>query len=140
MDIEESNVLNLNLLEKSGERIKIGELTNEVIDILGIERKPCNIVMWGDRLKYSEKHKKDFKNDDDYYEAMENIPNIIQYPDYVGLHPKDGSIQYIKKINELMLVGIRLKPYGELCYRTAYPIKEYQLNSYIKSGRAKQTN
>jgi len=34
-------------LEKlsSKNKIKIGELTQEIIDILGISRKPCNIVM-----------------------------------------------------------------------------------------------
>lgn len=92
--------------------------------MLNIDRKPCNIVMWAERLKYTEKHRFNFKTKEDYLEAIKNIPNIIENPDYVGLHPTDNSIQYIKQINRLMLVGIRIRPESEISYRTAYPIKE----------------
>ena len=69
---------------------------------------------------------------------MKNIPNIIKNADYVGLHPTDNSIQYIKRLNKIMLVGIRLKSLGELSYRTTYPITESQLNDYLRKGRIKK--
>lgn len=136
----DDNLLDLNFPDKGLKKVKIGELKQEVIDILNINRKPCNIIMWYDRLKYTEKHKSDFRTEEEYIKCMENIPNIIKNPDYVGLHPRDGSIQYIKQINELMLVGIRIKPFGEICYRSAYPITEGQLNNYIDTERVVRMN
>ena len=109
-----------------------------MIDLLNINRNPCNIVMWSERLKYTEKHKFNFQTEEDYIEAIKNIPNIIKFPDYVGLHPTDNSIQYIKQVNRLMLVGVRIRPKGEISYRTAYPITNSQLNDYIKKNRVKK--
>lgn len=97
--MNEDNMLDLDFASKGIAKVKIGELTQEVIELLNIQRKPCNIVMWQERLKYTEKHKINFKNEEEYNEAIRNIPNIIKNPDYVGLHPTDGSIQYIKQIN-----------------------------------------
>lgn len=130
--------LDLKFPEKGIKKAKIGELTEKTIKLLGIDRKPCDIVIWDDRLKYIEKHKKDFKDEETYYKCMEKIPLILKEPDYVGLHPNDGSIQYIKQIDELTLVGIRLKASGELCLRSSYKITEGQLKYYIESGRVKK--
>lgn len=132
------NELDLEFPKKGIKKVKIGELTEKTIKLLKIARKPCDIVIWEDRLRYIEKHKKDFKDDETYYRCMEKIPLILKEPDYVGLHPSDGSIQYIKKINELTLVGIRLKSTGELCLRSAYRITENQLKYYIESGRVRK--
>lgn len=136
--MKEENILDLNFDNNGKNKVKIGELTQEVIDLLSIQRKPCNIVMWSERLKHTEKHKINFKTEEEYNEAIKNIPNIIREPDYVGLHPTDNSIQYIKQINKLMLIGIRMKPEGEISYRTAYPITESQLKDYIRKGRVKK--
>lgn len=136
--MREENMLDLNFDNNGKNKVKIGELTQDIIDLLGIQRKPCNIVMWAERLKHTEKHKINFKTEEEYNEAIKNIPNIIKEPDYVGLHPTDNSIQYIKQISKLMLVGIRMKPEGEISYRTAYPITESQLKDYIKKGRVKK--
>ena len=133
--MNENNMLDLEFGKNGKTKIKIGELTQEVIDLLNIDRKPCNIVMWAERLKYTEKHKFNFNTEEEYKEAIRNIPNIIKNPDYVGLHPTDNSIQYIKEINKIMLVGIRIKPEGEISYRTAYPITESQLKDYIRKKR-----
>ena len=119
-------------------KIKIGELTQNVINLLNIDRKPCNIVMWSERLKHTEKHKINFKTENDYNEMIKNIPNIIKNPDYIGLRESDNSLQYIKHINKLILVAVRLKLEGEIGYRTAYPITESQLKDYIKKGRIKK--
>lgn len=132
------NKLDLEFPKKGIKKVKIGELTEKTIKLLKITRKPCDIVIWEDRLRYIEKHKKDFKDDETYYRCIEKIPLILKEPDYVGLHPSDGSIQYIKQIDELTLVGIRLKETGELCLRSSYKITENQLKYYIKSGRVKK--
>ncbi len=135
MEDKEEYILDLEFPQKGIKKVKIGELTSEVIDKLNIDRKPCNIVMSRDKLKYTEKHKDDFKNESDYFKCVQKIPAIINNPDYVGLHPNDDSIQYIKRVDELMLVGVRIKQFGEMYYTTAYPISETKLQNYINNNR-----
>lgn len=131
--MEELNIDSL----KDKKKIKIGELTPEVIDLLKLNDKPRNITMWSDRLEHCEKHKKDFCNEDDYYYTIKNIPNIVQNPDYVGLHPDGKSIQYVKKINENCIVGITT---NSLSFRTLYPIKESKLENYLETNRIHPIN
>ena len=57
-----SDDLNVDDLSKGFIKIKIGKLTNEVIDLLNLNRDPCDIIMWEDRFKYIEKHKPHFQN------------------------------------------------------------------------------
>lgn len=125
--------LNIDLL-KNNKVAKIGELTPEVIDILQLNDKPRNITMWADRLEHCKKHKRDFPSEDDYNNTIKNIPQIIQNPDYVGLHPDGNSIQYIKRINQNCIVGITT---NSLCFRTVYPIKESKLENYLETNRIK---
>ncbi|WP_460000500.1 PBECR3 domain-containing polyvalent protein [Paradesulfitobacterium aromaticivorans] len=80
-----------------------------------------------------EKHKADFDNDQEFLSHIGQIPNIIKNPDYIGLHPSDNSIQYIKRINRIMLVGVRIRTGGDLNFRSCYPISEQTLQSYLKS-------
>ena len=69
-----------------------------------------------------------------YDQAVKSIPLILKNPDYVGLH-KNGNIQYVKKLDDISLVGIQiLKGSGNLLFRTVFPISEAKLNNSIKSG------
>lgn len=78
-----------------------------------------------------EKHKEDFSTEEEFYYHIEQIPDIIENPNYVGLHPRDGSIQYIKQIDKIMLVGVRIRPVKSLSFRSAYPITKEYLKKYI---------
>lgn len=51
--MREENMLDLNFDNNGKNKVKIGELTQDIIDLLGIQRKPCNIVMWAERLKHT---------------------------------------------------------------------------------------
>lgn len=117
---------------KNTKKIKIGELTPEIIKLLNLNDKPRNINMWTDRIEHCEKHKKDFSSEQDFLISLESIPEIINSPDYVGLHPDGKSIQYIKKITENCLVGITTK---SMLFRSMYPIPDNKLNNYINSNR-----
>lgn len=124
--------INLDDLKKNTKSIKIGELTQEVIDILSLDANPRNIYMWSDRLNHCEKHKNDFSSEKEYLRSLENIPTIIKNPDYVGLHSNNKGIFYIKKLDSNCLVGITM---DSLLFRSMYPIKESKLNNYIKQGK-----
>ena len=48
---------------------------------------------------------------------------------------KNGNIQYVKKLDDISLVGIQIvKGGGGLLFRTIFPISEVKLNNSIKNG------
>ena len=128
--------LNIKKLSKGkSKNIKIGELNQEVIDLLHLDLKPQNINLWSARIEeHCEKHKEEYSTPTAYHQAVKSIPLILSEPDYVGLH-KNGNIQYIKRLNEISLVGIQvLKGSGNLLFRTIFPISEVKLKNSITSG------
>ena len=131
------NELDINKLSKAkSKNIKIGELSEEVIKALNLDLKPQNINIWSTRIEeHCEKHKNDYSSPNAYNQAIKNIPLILKNPDYVGLH-KNGNIQYIKKLDDISLVGIQIV-YGShnLLFRTIFPISEVKLKNAIKSGK-----
>ena len=126
--------LDINQLNSGFKNIIIGRLSKDIISLLNLNREECDIILWEDRFKYVEKHIQHFKSKEDYEKHIASIPDIIENPDYVGKHPKNNSIQYIKRIGELMIVAIRIKKKGNMAFRSAYPLSEEQLKDYIKSG------
>lgn len=129
--------LDINKISKGkSKNIKIGELSQEVIDILNLDLNPQNINIWSTRIEeHCEKHKDEYSSPSAYNQAITSIPLIIEEPDYIGLH-KNGNIQYIKKLDDISLVGIQIiKGNGNLLFRTIFPITEDKLNYSIKNGK-----
>lgn len=125
------------LLKSSSRNIKIGELSAEVISALGLDLKPQNINVWSARIQeHCEKHKNEYESVANYNQAVKSIPLIIQNPDYVSIHEKSGNIQYIKRLNEISLVGIKIiKGNSGLLFRTIFPITEDKLEHNIRTGK-----
>ena len=115
---------------------KIGELSQEIIDILHLDLKPQNIYLWESRvLDHCKKHESEYSTYQDFIDAIESIPEIIRKPDYVGIH-KNGNIQFIKKYNDISLVGVKIiKSDNSLLFRTLYPITESKIKNGIKKGK-----
>ena len=44
--------------------------------------------------KHTELHKDDFISDNEFYNCLEQIPSVIEKPDYLSIHPKDSSISF----------------------------------------------
>lgn len=129
--------LNINQISKKhSQNIKIGELSQEVIDLLNLNLYPQNIYIWPLRInEHCEKHKNEYSSFDSYNKTIKSIPLIIKNPDYVGLH-KNGNIQYIKKLDDISLVGIKvLNNNKTLLFRTIFPISETKLKNSIKSKK-----
>lgn len=132
--MKEFNILEMS--QNKSKNIKIGKLTQNVINTLHLDLKPQNINIWSTRIQeHCSKHKNDYSNVEAYEQAIKSIPLIISNPDYVGIH-KNGNIQYIKKLNDISLVGIQIiNGNGGLLFRTIFPITEAKLNNSIKSGK-----
>lgn len=131
--------LDINKLNKGkSKNIKIGELTQDIIDILDLDLKPQNINVWSTRIEdHCSKHKDEYSSPSAYNQAISSIPLIIKSPDYIGLHPKNGNLQFIKKLDDISLVGVQIikNNNGNLLFRTIFPITEDKLNYSIKNGR-----
>lgn len=129
--------LDINKISKGkSKNIKIGELNNKVIELLELNLKPQNINIWSTRLEeHCEKHKEEYSSYSAYNQAVKSIPLILESPDYIGLH-SNGNIQYIKRLDDISLVGIKIiKGNSGLLFRTIFPITEDKLEHNIRIGK-----
>ena len=124
--------------------VSLGKMPKQVVDFI-ISKKPefkdrllvdNEILFWAGRVKHSERHRADFASDDEFYQCMQDIPFIIQNPDYISIHPKDQSVSFIKDYSGHTSVAIKVASNGVMSYRTIYPLTNDQLEDYIKKGRA----
>ncbi|MEF2836075.1 MAG: hypothetical protein U0O41_08405 [Clostridia bacterium] len=122
--------------------IKIGELSPNIINLLNLDLNPQNIYLWGPRIEeHCEKHKSEYSSTSAYNEAISNIPLIIKQPDFVGVNEKNGNIQYIKKLTDVSLIGVKITSNNNgLLFRTIFPITESKLRHNIKTGVYKKIN
>jgi hypothetical protein len=136
--------LDVSIFSDGNKHVSIGKLNSDMTNFI-LERKPefegrlssdTDILFWSDRVKYTEKHRKDFANNDEFDKCLEDIPNIIQNPDYISIHPSDDSVCFIKKYTKYITVAVRVSTDGKMAYRTMYPLRDSQLKNYIENNRA----
>ena len=69
------------------------------------------------------------------------LPRIISTPDFVGLNPKDGSIEYIKAFStsagQYIKLAVRISCDGFLFARSLYEIQERTVKKRAKKGMLK---
>lgn len=136
--------LDINVFNDDVTNIPIGQFSKEMAEFI-LDKKPAfknrlkineDILFWSGRVKHTERHINDFVSEEEFYHCVEDIPNIIQNPDYISIHPKDESVSFIKKYSQYVSVAIKISVNGEMVYRTMYPLREWQLNEYIEKGSA----
>ncbi len=69
---------------------------------------------------------------------IDDIPDIIKNPDYVGINPNEGdnTIELIKVLDKNILVGIKLNTDENYLYvSTMYDVQESKLIRRLHSGR-----
>ena len=68
--------------------VSLGHIHPDVVNSI-IEKYPefadilspnTDILFWKDRVKHTERHKKDFATEEEYQLCFEQIPDIIQHP------------------------------------------------------------
>ncbi|MBA2215206.1 PBECR3 domain-containing polyvalent protein [Sellimonas intestinalis] len=144
MVIKEVTTLSTDLFDDGLKFVSIGRIRQDIIDSI-IEKYPeftdilsadTEILFWKDRVKHTERHRKDFVSNEEYELCFEQIPVIIQNPEFISIHPNKDSISFICRFTDHISVAVRLSTDGRLAYRTMYPLRESQLYNYIKQGRA----
>lgn len=136
MSSDQFDLIDLNNIEK--DVYTIGKITMNIINLLELEMEEKEIIIWKDRFDYIEKHKSDFDNEEQYKKHVEAIPDIVQNPDYVGIHPNGKSVEFIKMVDKNMMVAVRLSTKSKLAFRSSYPISETKFENYKESGRIKK--
>lgn len=136
--------LDVSLFSKEIKSQSIGRFSPHMLKFI-LSKKPDfasrissdqDILFWAARVKHTERHRKDFANDKEFEQCMRDIPKIIQNPDYISIHPTDESVSFIKKYTKNISVAIKISTDGKMVYRTMYPLRDSQLNGYIKNNRA----
>lgn len=124
--------------------VSLGQFQQKMVDFI-LDKKPefegrisaqTDILFWKSRLKHTERHRRDFLSDEEFEQCMNDIPSIIQNPDYISIHPTDESVCFIRKYSKNVSVAIKISTQGDQVYRTMYPLRDSQLQNYIKGGRA----
>ena len=68
------------------------------------------------------------------------IHDIISKPDYVGINPGDGSIEYVKDFpaeGNFVKVAVRAANSGEYFVRSVYVLSSSKVQRYIFNGTLK---
>ena len=77
----------------------------------------------------------------DYKKYGNQIQNILKYPDYIGLNPKDNSIEYVKNFlidNEYVKVAVRISKGNKYYARSLYVLNKKRTENFIKKGTLKR--
>lgn len=105
-----------------------------------------NIEIENDKIIYSKEglYKHILKrNHNDVIKYFENLHNIVNNPDYVGMSNRNNSpsFEYVKCYDDNVLVAVRLnKKKGFFYIASMYIITNSKLESRIRSGRLKDLN
>ena len=112
--------------------IRVGYLEKNIIDLINVELSPGEIKLLPGGIKHIRKKRLDCFN-----KYLSEIPSIISKPDYIGSNPKyPNSIEYIKKIEENVLVAVRLdNKKSILCIATMYPITNSKIKRMVIKNR-----
>jgi len=115
---------------------KVGVITQEVIDLLGLPIAPGTPIYMGQ----SNIEHMISRHPDEYAKYGGYIRDIVNAPDYVGINPGDGSIEYIKDFtvdNEYVKVAVRVSLGGKYFARSLFTRNRAKVDSFIASGTLK---
>ena len=116
---------------------KVGEITPKIAALLNMEVPLKASIMLGET---NIAHMMD-KHGDAYRKYGDKIQEILAEPDYVGQHPTDGSIEYVKEYiidGEYVKVAVRLSNSGVYFARSLYVLGNSRVRNFITKGTLKK--
>ena len=116
----------------------VGKLGNDIIQLLNLQIPETDIYLHRKSIAHIKAHDVDFASASGTSIYIAQIPDILENPDYVSLHPDGKSIRYIKRYSDIITVAVSLTiANGGLRVKTLFPITNAKLQGYIDSGNAK---
>lgn len=113
---------------------QVGIIDERTIKLLGLSISPGTPILLGESniAHMKESHPEAYQK---YFSSLESI---LSEPDYVNLNPKDGSIKYIKTIEDHVVIGVRVSTKGNAFARTIFTIEEWKFKQYADGGYLKE--
>lgn len=115
----------------------VGEISDQVIQLLGLNENAGTPIYLGET---NVQHMMQ-KHPVDYLKYGDRIPEILSVPDYVGMNPKDGSIEYVKEFiieGEYVKVAVRISGTGKYYARSLYVLNPNRVHNFIAKGTLKR--
>lgn len=116
---------------------QVGKLTDRVIKLLGLNIPIDTPIFIGqsniDHMRNS--------HPADYAKYGASISDILAAPDYCGINPKDGSIEFVKEYRvdgEFVKVAVRVSGGGNLFARSLYVLNYNRTQNFISKGTLKK--
>lgn len=113
---------------------RVGEIDQRVCEVLGLSIIPGTPILLGptnvEHMKSS--HPEDFAK---YFCKLENI---LADPDFLNLHPKDGSIQYIKIFDAHVMAVVRVSSKGTFFARSIFEMSDQKIETYRQKNLLKK--
>lgn len=122
--------------QEGTERVVIGRIAVEVIEALGLAIEAGEPIYIGE----SNIAHMQTRHCDDYAKYGGDISEIVKRPDYVGMNPNDGSIEYVKEYiveGEYVKVAVRVAQSGRYYARSLYVLNPARVNNFIRKGTLK---
>jgi hypothetical protein len=115
---------------------QVGEITEAVINALGIS------VVSGTPIYIGQTNIEHMiaKHSAEYVKYGAYIHDIVSTPDYVGINPGDGSIEYVKNFpvdSNFVKVAVRVSQRGKYFARSLYILNTERVRNFIANGTLK---
>lgn len=114
----------------------VGRVSDRAIELLGIDAPDDRNIYLG----YSNINHMMESHEYDYIQYGNKIEEIIDSPDYIGLH-KNGSIEYYKEFivnGDIVKLAVRISGSGMLFARTLYTVDSESVMAYVEKGTLKK--
>ena len=114
----------------------VGIVSNAVSNALGEDGHQYKA---GDRIYIGDSNVNHIKRRHSYtYLKYGNIlSQIISEPNFVGINDEDGSLEYVKILDEHVKLVVRVAGDDKLYVRSMYTVYQSRTEYYVKSGRLK---
>lgn len=113
---------------------QVGLITQTLINLLDLSQNDLNKEIYVGPTNISHMQS---SHPGDFARYGDRLEEVIQSPDYVMLHPSDGSIRFIREYienDERVLVAVRASRGGIFFARSLYIIEGAKLESYRRVG------
>ena len=116
---------------------QVGTIKSDVINALGLTVKDNTPIYLGpSNIQHMNQ-----RHPTDYQKYGTHIPSILATPDYVGVNPSDGSIEYVKEFliaGEYVKVAVRIAGSGKYFARSLYVLNQKRVKNFIAKGTLKR--
>lgn len=71
----------------------------------------------------------------EFVKHLQDIPDIIENPDYIGVHPRQGGVEFVRMFEENgVMVSVRPSAKSTLFVRSIYAVTDERVQSYLQKG------